>query len=169
MNIIFFIVLLFIGTFAYAGYRAAPWAPTKREDVARFLELADIKDGEKVYDLGCGDGRLLFAAAEKGANVMGYEISLLPFCIAKIRQLFFEKKANTRILFRDFWHVDLSQADIVYFFLMPKVYAKLKEKLEKELKPGAKVIAYVWPIDDWAPQRISSLKGAQKIYLYVKK
>jgi len=164
----FFIIILFVfvATFAYAGYRGAPWAPTRKEDIARFLELAEIKGGEKVYDLGCGDGRLLFAAAEKGATVVGYEISLLPYLIAKVKQLLFPRKKQTKILFKDFWHVDLKDADLVYFFLMPKVYKKLKEKLEKELKPGARVIAYVWPIDGWEPQRISALKNVQKIYLY---
>ncbi len=160
---------MFVVTFAYAGYSGAPWAPTKKEDVTRFLELAQIKGGEKVFDLGCGDGRLLFVAAEKGAKVTGYEISLLPFIMAKIKQFRFPKRENTQIIFRDFWHVDLSQADLVYFFLMPKVYAKLKEKLDKELKPGARVIAYVWPFDNWEAEKVSTLENAQNLYLYIKK
>ncbi|KKR08273.1 MAG: hypothetical protein UT32_C0002G0036 [Parcubacteria group bacterium GW2011_GWC2_39_14] len=166
MNILLLIIFIFAITFAYAGIRGAPWAPTKKNDVPRFLELADIKGGEKVYDLGCGDGRLLFAAAEKGAEVIGYEISLLPYLIAKIKQFSFVKKEHTRIFFKDFWHVNLAEADLVYFFLMPKIYDKLKAKFEKELKPGSRVIAYVWPIEGWTPIKVSTLENAQKIYLY---
>lgn len=166
MNIFLLIIFVFAVTFAYAGIRGAPWAPTRKDDVPRFLDLADIKQGDKVYDLGCGDGRLLFAAAEKGAEVIGYEISLLPYVIAKFKQFSFVKEEQTRILFKDFWNVNLADADLVYFFLMPKVYHKLKIKFEKELKPGSRVIAYVWPIESWTPVKVSTLANAQKIYLY---
>lgn len=181
MDILLIILFIFIATFVYAGWSAAPWAPTRKADVVRFLKLANIKPGDKVFDLGCGDGRLLFAAAEKGAVVTGYEISLLPYIIAKIKQLSFAQKDKTphhslclgagqaKILFKDFWNVDLSDANIVYFFLMPKVYAKLRAKFEKELKPGTRIIAYVWPIDGWIPVNTSEIKGAQNIYLYEKK
>ncbi|KKQ79036.1 MAG: hypothetical protein UT02_C0049G0006 [Parcubacteria group bacterium GW2011_GWC2_38_7] len=155
-------------SFAYAGLRAAPWVPTNKKDVARFLDLAEIKAGDKVYDLGCGDGRLLFPAAEKGAQVAGYEIFLLPYLIAKWKQYFFTQKKQTKIVYKDFWHVNLADADIVYFFLMPKVYNKLKTKFEKELKPGTKIISYVWPIEGWTPLRVSESHKAQKIYLYIK-
>ena len=169
MNFLIFIIFVFIVTFAYAGWRGAPWAPTKKEDIARFLSLAQIKPGDKVFDLGCGDGRLLFAAANQGAEVMGYEISLLPYVLAQIKKSFFPKKEKVSIRFRDFWGVDLSEADLVYFFLMPKVYKKLKLKLGNELKPGARVIAYVWPIKGWQEIGRSEKKDAPIIYLYEKK
>ena len=64
--------------------------------------------------------------------------------------------------------VDLSDADVVYFFLIPRVYPELKQKLEKELKPGTKVIAYVWPIEGWQASKIDRVAGQPNMYLYIK-
>jgi len=178
---IYLLVILFIfvlaATFAWAS-RVAPWVPTRKGDVNRFLRLADIKAGDKMYDLGCGDGRLTAIASKAGANAVGLEISLFPYFIAKIRGFFLknscfislrssrnETKSYT-IKFKDFWKMDLSDADIVYFFLMPKIYPKLKQKLEKDLKKGTRVIAYVWPIDGWTPVEVNKHNKKPDIYLY---
>jgi SAM-dependent methyltransferase len=82
MWIFILILYIFLGTFAYAGIKAAPWFPTWSRDIDRFLKLAEIKPGQKFYDLGCGDGKLVFASAKAGATAVGYEISLLPYLIA---------------------------------------------------------------------------------------
>lgn len=166
---IFFLVLIILvlaGSAAYAGWRAAPWAPTFKRDTERFLKLADIKPGQKVYDLGCGDGRLVLAAGEAGAVATGFEISLLPYLVAKWRIGLSPFKKKCSIKFRDFWRADLSDADIVYFFLMPEIFAKMKAKLERELKPGAKVIIYAWPMEDWTPIVEDCPVGKTQIYLY---
>ncbi|MCX6789652.1 MAG: class I SAM-dependent methyltransferase [Candidatus Gribaldobacteria bacterium] len=160
------IILVLAGTAAYAGWRAAPWAPTFKADTERFLKLANIKPGQKIYDLGCGDGRLVVAAGEAGAVAIGFEISLLPYSIAKWRILSSPFKKKCSIKFRDFWRADLSNADIVYFFLMPKIFTKIKNKLEKELKPGAKVIIYAWPMDGWTALATDCPIGKTPIYLY---
>lgn len=162
----FFILILFIflGTFAYAGVRAAPWFPTWSRDISRFLKLAEIKPGQKFYDLGCGDGKLVFAAAGAGAEAVGFEISLLPYLIALSRSFSIK---NSKILFKDFWNQNLSDADIVYIFLTPKVNPKAKEKLQKELKTGARVIAYAWPIDGWEPVKTDTTPGQPAMYLYI--
>ncbi len=163
LYISFFIVAL---TFAYAAIKGAPWVPTVGKDLERFLALAKIQPGQRMYDLGCGDGRLVVAAAEAGAEARGVELSLFPFAMAVFRQLLSPSRARVKILFRDIWHTDLSDADIVYFFLMPKVYPKLKEKLEKELKKGAKVITYVWAMPGWQAEKVDEAEGRAKMYLY---
>jgi len=167
--LIFFILLIILvlaGSASYAGWRAAPWAPTFKADSKRFLKLADIKPGQKVYDLGCGDGRLVLAAGEAGAIATGFEISLLPYLIAKWRILRSPFKKKCSIKFKDFWRVSLSDADIVYFFLMPKIFTKIKAKLEKELKPGAKIIIYAWPMEGWTPIAADCPTGKTPIYVY---
>jgi SAM-dependent methyltransferase len=164
---IFTIIFLFLlfATFVYAGLRGAPWVPTRYRDVERFLNLADIKKGDIVYDIGCGNGRMIIAAAKFGAKGVGLEVSLLPYLLARINQLL-NRKLKIKILFRDLWFVDLREADVVYFFLMQDVLLKLKTKLEKELKPGARVVAYVWPIPGWTPTKIDNEAGRPKMYLY---
>ena len=164
------IIIIFIAalltTAVYAGWRAAPWVPTRKKDIDRFLNLAEIKQGQKVYDLGCGDGRMICAAAKAGAKTKGLEISLFPFLLANIRRLFQKEKQKIKILYKDLWHTNLADADIVYFFLMPKVYPKLKDKFERELKTGTKIIAYVWPIEGWTPIKMDEVGGRSKIYMY---
>ena len=167
--ILIIFVFLMAVTFVWAGYKAAPWVPTRKGDVERFLRLADIKPGDKMYDLGCGDGRLTAVSAKAGALAIGFEISLFPYFMAKIRSLFLKSRiadGKYEIRFQDFWKADLSDADIVYFFLMPKVYPKLKQKFEKELKKGSKIIAYVWPIDGWQAVKIDKQNKKPDIYLY---
>ena len=168
MPYLLLLFFVFAGTFAYAGISAAPWFPTKRGDLARFIDLVDIKPGQKVYDLGCGDGRLVYAAARCGAMAIGYEISLLPYVLAKVRFLFIANaiKKLAEIKFQDFWSVNLSDADIVYVFLTPGVNPKMKLKLEKELHKGAKVIAYAWPLEGWEPKRVDKIDGRLNLYLY---
>lgn len=164
--IIISVIFIFLLTAFYAGWRGAPWVPTRKEDIKRFLKLANIKPGQKMYDLGCGDGRLLCAAAKIGAQAYGFEISLPLFIAAHIQRFFQKDKHRIRILYRDFWNMDLSDADIVYFFLVPKVYPKLKKKFEKELKSGTIVIAYVWPIKGWIPAKIDTKNHCSNLYLY---
>lgn len=161
--IVFFALLL---SAAYANLRGAPWAPTNKKSVERFLHLAEIRPGQKMYDLGCGDGRLVFASAKSGAQAKGFELSLFMYLLANIFRLFQKDRTKIKISCQDLWHSNLNDADLVYFFLMPKTYPKIKKKLENELKIGAKVIAYVWPIDGWEPVKIDILNGHPNLYLY---
>jgi len=96
----------------------------------------------------------------------GVELSLLPYILARFRQLFHQDRSRVKIFYKDIWNVDLSDADIVYIFLVPKVYQKVKEKLEKELKQGAKVITYVWPFEGWEPVAVNTQEGYANMYLY---
>lgn len=158
------ILIIILGSFAYASLRAIGWVPIWSKDVKNVIKLADIKEGEKFCDLGCGEGKVVVAAGRAGAKATGYEISILFYIIAKIRSWF--SRGKVKIRFKDFWLIDLSDMDIVFFFLIPKIYPKMKTKLQKELKPGARVIAYVWPFDDWEPEQVIKRDKAPAIYLY---
>ncbi len=161
--IIGFAVLL---SFAYAGLQGAPFVPTRKNDVTRFLKMSDIKKGQKMYDLGCGDGRLICAAADEGANAQGFEISLFPFILSHIRRLFSKNKANIKISYKNVWNTKLHDADLIYVWLMPEVMPRLKTKFEQELKKGTKVITYVWPIDGWTEILKDEVKGYPNLFLY---
>lgn len=163
LYVLVFVVLLTAG---YAGLKGAPWVPTRKRDVERFLSIADIQPGTVMVDLGCGDGRLVVAAAQVGAIARGYEISIFPYILARLRVHFSVPKVRATILFRDLWKVDLRDVDFVYFFLMPSKIAALKEKFERELKPGARVISYVWPIKGWTPERALIEPGLTNLYIY---
>jgi len=161
--ILFFIVIIILATFAYAGLKGAPWVPTFKKDLSRFIKVADIKPGQTFYDLGCGDGRLLQVAAQQGAKAVGFEISVLPYVLAKIRC--FNNK-NIKIKYKNFFKTDLSEADVIYFFLMPEHYEKIKKQFKKQCRPGTRVIAYVWPFKDWEPEIIDKVKKQPALYVY---
>jgi predicted RNA methylase len=121
-----------------------------------------------MVDLGCGDGRLLVAAASDNTNVqaIGYELSLFPYILAHTRRLMSPHRKNIHIHYGNALTKNLRDADIVYSFLMPKIHTQLKEKFTHELKPGAKMITYVWPIEGLQSSKISTLEKSFKIYLY---
>lgn len=130
------------------------------------LKLAELKAGELVYDLGSGDGRILITAAKDfGARAIGIELNenLVKKTIEKIRELKLEDKV--RVIHGDFMNVDISDADVVTLYLTERGNEVVKPKLEKELKPGARVVSHNYEIRGWKPIRIKEVEW-RRIYLY---
>lgn len=168
MEYILLVIFLFLLPTGYAVLRGAPWVPSKKNVIARLIEELDIKPGEKFCDLGCGDGRVVMALAEQGAEVYGYEISLPQYIPAKIRSWLHPQRKNIHIFYKSLWRADLSQMDVIYFFQIPHAYKALQKKLEREIKPEARVVAFMWPFKDWKPYAVSKEKGASPLYFYKK-
>lgn len=169
MWILYLIGLIVLISFAYAANAGAPWVPTWKKDFERIIKLADLKPGETFIELGCGNGRVCRAVAAhaKNAHVIGLELSLLQVWISWL-QVKLSGLSNIQIKLGNAFHADLSKVDVVYMFLMPETYEKIRPKLEAELKPGARVITYVWAIPGWTPDVIDHVEGSQKIYLFQK-
>lgn len=167
MEFIFIVtILVFLSTFVYAGYKGAPWVPTREKNLPTIIKALDLKPNSIFYDIGCGDGRLVFAAAETGATAIGLEVSLLPYLLAQIRRLKSPARKRIRILYKNLWRTDLSSATHLYFFLMPEMFPKLTEKIKKEIKPGSIVASYVWPLPSLTPTNVIKEKEQPAIYLY---
>src|SRR3989338_1095540 len=162
------LIIAFLGTFAWAGIVAAPWIPIRRKDVDRLLSLAQPKAGEWLCDLGCGDGRILVRAAQQyQVRGVGYEISLLPYLLCWSRIWLSRVWPGVTVRYRNFYHQTLSQADVVTVFLTPKAMARLGRKFISELKPGARVVSYAFPIPDWTPAMVSKPTAtSMSIYVY---
>ena len=146
----------------------APFVPTPMAAVKKMAEVAKLKKGHKVCDIGCGDGRAVYIAANKyGADATGYELSPLVYGLARLRKLFWRSKA--KILFRNFKTLTFHDVDVIMCYLLPETLATLQPKLEKELKKGAKVVSYAFQISGWTPKHIEP-KNAEKnlspIYVY---
>jgi len=123
---------------------SAPFVPTPMKVVRKMLKLAKIKEGEKIYDLGCGDGRLVhLASKEYKAEAIGFELSPLVFAIAKFLQPFWRSKA--KIKFRNFHRQDISDANIIVCYLMPNTLEKMLKKFQT-LKKGTRIISYAFKI-----------------------
>lgn len=125
----------------------APFVPASMEAARAMLEAAKLKPGDKVYDIGCGDGRLVRLAADQGARAVGIELSPLVWLLARARALLWRSRAELRL--GDFRWSDLSDADAVFCYINGEALGWLEAKLLRELKPGARAVLYVYPFPSW--------------------
>jgi len=125
--------------FAIAGLVGAPWVPILRPQSKAVFDLAGLKPGQTIIDLGSGDGRLLLAAARHGLNAIGYEINPFMYLISLIVTLRYRRRITIRLA--DIWNVRLPAADAVYVFMMPRFMNRLERKLATELSPGTPVVS----------------------------
>ncbi|MBI4426504.1 MAG: class I SAM-dependent methyltransferase [Candidatus Kerfeldbacteria bacterium] len=162
------VVILVFATAAIAGVKAAPYVPTFQRDVRRMLRVAEVKPGELVVDLGAGDGRFLITAVrEFGARAVGYELSLLPYLVAKLRVRLAGLGRQIQIFYRDFYQVDLSPADVVTCFLTPRAMTKLEPKFTAELNSGRRVVSYAFKLPTIEPLSVDKPHPrATPIFLY---
>lgn len=143
--IILIAILVLLAFTFYAQLVGVPPVPTPKKVLARMIALAHIRPGQRVYDLGCGDGRIVFAAAAQGADAVGLEISPLVYLWAIIRK--YRLKSPGKILFRDLLWVNLGKADTIFLYLFPTtIKLFLQRKFKKELRPGTKIISYAFDI-----------------------
>ncbi len=144
-----------------------PFEPTPAEVVDAMLKLADVRAGDVVYDLGCGDGRIVVRAAQQGARGVGIDID--PVRIQESRARARAAHVDDRIEFRegDLFEADVSPATVVTLFLWPKVNLQLRPKLQSQLRPGSRVVSYMHDMGDWAPERTIAVAGGRKVYLWI--
>jgi SAM-dependent methyltransferase len=131
-----------------------PYVPTPQRVVDEMLKMAAVKEGDVVYDLGCGDGRIVVTAAQKfGATGMGVDIDP-----KRIR----ESKANAekagvtdKVKFErgDLFKLDLSPASVVTMYLLPNINLKLRPKLFQQLKPGTRIVSHAFDMGEWEPEK----------------
>ena len=167
--IVFLIVFIILLTMAIAGFSAAPWLPTFGRDLKSAVSLAGIKEGELVYDLGCGDGRFLFLAAKHhpSAKFIGFEISILPFLLAWAGKIFSSDGGRVRVKFSNFYKADFTSVDVVYCFLMPRVMPKLERIISAKMKPGSRLVSYSFRLPNRQPAQVfRQNEKSLPIYLY---
>jgi len=140
-----------------------PFVPTPIEVVDRMLELAEVKTGDIVYDLGSGDGRIVIRAAKKyGARGVGIEMDRE--LVELSRKKAAEEGVSHLVEFRleDALKVDVTPATIITLYMLPWFNAKLRPILQQQLKPGARVVAHDYGIEGWTPTRVEKLPEIEK-------
>ena len=136
------------------GELLATYYPTPDLAVEHMLELADVREGELLYDLGSGDGRIVIRAAEQyGAEAVGFEIDRE--LIDRSRRRIAERglEARARIVEQDLMEADYAAPDVVTMFLTPEGLEKLVPHLDERLRPGVRVVAYKFPLPGWTPDQ----------------
>lgn len=131
-----------------------PYVPTPQEVVNKMLDMAKVKEGDMVYDLGCGDGRIVINAAKRGARGVG--IDLNPQRISEAKANAKEAGVEDRVQFMvgDLFKADFSKADVVTLYLLPSVNRALRPQLWKQLKVGTRVVSHDFDMGpEWPPER----------------
>ena len=139
--------------------KIVPFVPTPQEIVERMLELAQVKKGDVVYDLGSGDGRIVITAAKKyGVKAVGFEID--PDLIKQSRESIKKEGLGqlAEIREQDIRTVDLSPATVVTMYLLPEVNLMLRPNVWRQLKPGSRVVSHDFDMGDWKPVKNESIK-----------
>ncbi len=147
-----------------------PYEPSRPEVVKAMLRLGGVTANDVVFDLGCGDGRIVIAAA-RDLGARGVCVDIDPERIAEARANAATAGVADRIEFRteDLFHSDISTATAVMLFLWPSVNLALRPRLQRELQPGARVVSHYHDMGNWKPQQALRFKAGDRermIYLW---
>jgi SAM-dependent methyltransferase len=148
-----------------------PYEPTPPEVVEIMIALAEVRKGDVVYDLGCGDGRIVIAAVRK-PGVRGVCIDIDPERTADSRRKAEAAGVADRITFRtqDLFEARFDDASVVMLFLWPEINLKLRPKLRRELRPGTRIVSHWHDMGDWKPNRFVTATGSGRprpVYMWV--
>ena len=143
-----------------------PYVPTENTVVQAMLDLAGVKSTDFVYDLGCGDGRIVVLAAKNyGAHGVGVDID--PERIRDARANAQRNGVENLVRFevKDLFDTDIHEATVVTLYLLPAVNLRLRPKLLKDLKPGTRIVSHSFDMGDWKPEKEEVVEG-QRLYLW---
>jgi len=143
-----------------------PYAATPYEMADEMVRLADVKSDDVVYDLGCGDGRLVIAAVKK-AGCRGVGIDIDPARIKESRQnaIIADVQDRVRFVEQNFFDSDVREATVMLIYLFPDVNIKLRAKFLNEMKPGSRLVSHAFDMGDWKPDKEEQIEG-RTIYLW---
>jgi SAM-dependent methyltransferase len=139
----------------------APYVPTPQDVVDRMLTLAGVSESDVVYDLGCGDGRLVITAAKRfGARGVGVDID--PERVAESRANAAKAGVEALVTFKlqDALEVDVSPASVVTLYLLSSSNLKLRPRLTAQLRPGSRIVSHAFSMGDWEAEKVDTFKDA---------
>jgi protein-L-isoaspartate O-methyltransferase len=141
-----------------------PYVPTPAGIVARMLELAAVRAGDVVYDLGSGDGRLVIEAAKRGARGVGVEREARLVALATANAAKAGVAERVRFTQDDLFNVSVADATVLTLYLLPRLLVQLAPKLRAELKPGTRIVSHDYPFESWTPERLLTFDDDEKLY-----
>ena len=164
-----FIILVLIGLFLiwifWSSIIGAGFQPTSKKLVKQMLDMAELRPDDVVYDLGSGDGRIVINAVKKyNSRAVGLEADPSRVFWSRLVITFSGIGNRAKIVWGNFFNQDISEATVVTLFLSDTANQKLKSKFLEELKPGTRIVSYVWKFKGWVPVKADE---TEEIYLYV--
>ena len=128
----------------------APWVPSPLETVRKMLRIADVKEGERLYDLGSGDGRILaVAASEFGAEAVGVELNPVLYVWSRWLMYLRGRGAKIEVRWANLFEIDLRDADVITLYLVQNANTRLMPKLSRELRDESRVVSYAFSFPGW--------------------
>jgi SAM-dependent methyltransferase len=153
MNTVLLLALLVVAAcFGLVLLRGAPYLPTLTPQVTAALDLIDLKPGQTLLELGCGDGKVLIAAADRGLNAVGYELNPIMALIAWLRTRRY--RGRVRVVWGDFWRADWPKAEGIFVFLLNPFMDKLNTKIVQYPGKPVKLVSFAFKIPGKKPKRI---------------
>ncbi|MDQ9171877.1 class I SAM-dependent methyltransferase [Oxalobacteraceae bacterium R-40] len=149
-----------------SGRLDVPYEPTPQPMVERMLAIAGVNAGDLLYDLGCGDGRIVITAAKKyGARGVGIDLDPQRIQEAQANARLAQVEDKVKFQVGDLFNTDFSAATVVTLFLWPHINRKLRPELWRQLRVGTRVVSYVWDMGaEWPPERTETINGKKIHY-----
>lgn len=153
------ISVIVVSCFVFVLLFGPPFLPTLRPQITIALDLLDLRPGQTMLELGCGDGRVLVAAAKRGLNVVGYELNPILVVVAWLAT--WRYRRQVRLVWGDFWRISWPEADGIFGFVLPRCMSKLHKKIMQYSHRPLRVASFAFVIPEKKPQ--ATEKG---VYLY---
>lgn len=152
------LLVLLLAAPCRAQERYSPFVPTEESDVVRMLKLATLQDGDVVFDLGSGDGRIVLEAARMAAGVRGRGIEMDEKLVKEATATAQATRLDGRVQFlhQNAFDADLSEATVITMWLWPEVMRMLRPKILAEARPGTRVITRMWDLGTWPPDETTT-------------
>lgn len=165
ISYIFILISIFVVWVMWSSFIGAGFEPTSKSIVKKMLDIAEVDSNDVIYDLGSGDGRIVIQSAKSyGATAVGIEADPIRVLWSRMFIYFNRVQNKTQIKWANFFNEDLGKASVVTLFLGDSANQKLRKKLVNELKPGTRVVSYIWTFDGWQPVNANR---TDRIYLYI--
>ncbi|HKR25225.1 MAG TPA: class I SAM-dependent methyltransferase [Allosphingosinicella sp.] len=155
-----------LGGFAQPRELEVPFVPTPHALVQRMLDLAEVGAADYLIDLGCGDGRIAVAAAQRGARALGVDLDPLRIEEAAAAARIAGVEARARFRRQDLFRTPIFDASVVALYLLPRINLALRPRLLTELRPGARIVSHAFDMGDWRPEAEETLDG-RRIFLWL--